>query len=274
MEPIVSIILPTHNRKELLKKAITSVQSQSLKDWELIVVDDISSDGTVEMMELYEKEDERIQYHRLEKDKVFGITKYLNHGINIAKGRYIARLDDDDSWCHPDKLKIQVAYLDKNPECVLVGSGAILVNEKDEDLYKYYKNETDKKIRQYALFSNPFTHTTVLFRKDAALSVGGYKKMQYAEDWDLWLKLGKLGKLYNFKEHFTRYLSAGQNNSFLHLKSQSKTLFSIIRTYKDSYPNYRKALFVNYLQLLYTYLPVFSKRYFHTFMIFLKRKYF
>jgi glycosyltransferase involved in cell wall biosynthesis len=271
---IVSIIAPTCNRANLLKKMIDSVLTQSFQLWELIVIDDISTDNTEKMMEEYSKKDARIKYYRIPVDKEPGITKYLNYGLNVAKGKYISRLDDDDYWMDNDVLKIQVDFLETNPEYVAVGGAAIIVNEKGDHVFKYTKYEKDEDIRKNALMANPMVHTAALFRKDVVLSIGGYEDLPYAEDWDLWLKLGKIGKIYNFQKYFTCYLSAGQNTSFIKQRPQSKEILKIIKKYRKDYPNYRKGFLINYTQYIYSFLPKSFKRKFQPFMIYLKRNYF
>jgi glycosyltransferase involved in cell wall biosynthesis len=273
-KPLVSIVLPTYNRLRLLRRAIDSVISQTYKNWEMLIIDDISSDGTKEAMEELQSKDSRFKYCRIETDKIPGISKYLNYGINNSKGKYIARLDDDDSWCNTQKLELQVNFLEKNPEYVLVGGGIIMVNENQDELYKYYKKEKDETIRKYALMANPFSHTSVMFKRDSAVSIGGYRNITFAEDWDLWLRLGMLGKLYNFKEYFTNYLSAGQNNSFKIQRRQTQAVLRLIKEYKDSYPNYYRGFYLNLVQYLYSFLPVFIRKRVQTFLYYLKRKYF
>ena len=227
--PKVSIVLPTYNRINWLIKSIDSVRSQTYQNWELFVIDDISSDGTDEKMKEICCEDSRIQYHKLPVTKEPGISKFLNFGINNGTGKYIARLDDDDKWIDNDKLRKQVEFMEKNPEYVLTGGGVIAINDKEEELFRYFENETDSQIRKKALLSNPFTHPTVLFRKDAAVKIGTYQILEFAEDWDFWLRLGKVGKLYNFPEYFAHYLMAGQNISLKNQRGLAKMLFKIIK---------------------------------------------
>jgi len=157
---------------------------------------------------------------------------------------------------------------------VAVGGAAIIVNEKGDHVFKYTKYEKDEDIRKNALMANPMVHTAALFRKDVVLSLGGYEDLPYAEDWDLWLKLGKIGKIYNFQKYFTCYLSAGQNTSFIKQRPQSKEILRIIKKYRKDYPNYRKGFLINYTQYLYSFLPNWFKKRFHSFMIYLKRNYF
>jgi glycosyltransferase involved in cell wall biosynthesis len=272
--PVVSIVVPTCNRAKLLQKTINSVLTQTYKEWELIVIDDISTDGTDLVMKEYEEKDKRIKYYKLEPDNILGIPKYLNYGISLAKGKYISRLDDDDYWIDNDVLKIQVNFLDNNPEYVVVGGAAIIVNEKGDHLYKYKKYETDEEIRKNALVANPLVHTTALIRKEALEKIGNYSNIVYAEDWDLWLKLGLVGKMYNFQKYFTCYLSAGQNNSFIQQRPQTKAILGIIGKYKKYYPNHTKGFIINSIQYTYSFLPNWFKRRFHSFMIYLKRNYF
>ncbi len=113
--PIVSIIMPTYNRADLLPRAIDSVLRQSYQDWELIVVNDASTDGTKDVLERYAKRDGRIMPVNNEKNEYrqFGIANTLNKAFKMARGRYIARLDDDDYWMDEGKLAKQVAVLGK-----------------------------------------------------------------------------------------------------------------------------------------------------------------
>ena len=103
--PKVSIVLPTYNRINWLIKSINSVKEQTYQNWELFVIDDISSDGTDEKMKEICSKDLRIQYHKLPVTKELGISKFLNFGILNGTGKYIARLDDDDKWIDNDKFK-------------------------------------------------------------------------------------------------------------------------------------------------------------------------
>lgn len=270
--PTVSIIMPTYNRIRMLEKAIQSVFDQSFKNWELIIIDDASTDETEARMKELDCREEAVRYMRIPKIENKGISEYLNIGLRNARGKYIARIDDDDFWCHKDKLKLQVEFMEKNPEYVVVGGGVILVDGKGDELFRYLKKETDEEIRSFALFSNPFTHATVLFKKDLALKLGGYKIIKHVEDMELWLRMGKHGKLYNMKEYFITYMTAGQNKSFTHQRENSKTVLEVIKMHKDDYPNFSKAYILNYTQYAYSFLPVFLKKKVQSFMYYFKRK--
>lgn len=272
--PVVSIVLPTYNRVELLTKAVNSVIEQSYNDWELIIVDDGSSDGTAERMKVMQENDNRINYLRISKINNSGIYQYLNIGLEKAKGKYIARIDDDDFWCYKDKLKCQVDFLDKNPEYDIVGGGVVLIDKDGNEMFKYFKKERDETIRDYALYCNPFTHATVMFRKDKALKLGGYRKLNHVEDMDLWLRMGMHGKMYNFQIYFIKYMSAGQNKSFTHQTRNSKTVLEVIKTHRKNYPHFYKAYLLNYMQYLYSFIPITFKKPIQSFLYYFKRKYF
>lgn len=273
-QPLISIVLPTYNREKMLAKAVNSVISQSYSNWELLVIDDASNDGTEVMMKNWNKKDERIKYFRIPVTKELGISKFLNFGINNSKGKYIARIDDDDSWCDVNKLRKQVDFLENNPDYVVCGGGVIIVDENCKERYRYFKNETDTEIRKKILYSNPFTHPTTMFRRDKAVELGGYLPFEHAEDWDFWLRLGKVGKLYNFPEYFANYFLAYHNISLRDPRTLGKMLLELIKKYKNDYPNYRKAYFLNSLQYLYSFIPSFIRKRFQHFLMYIKRKYF
>jgi len=191
--------MPTYNRAHLVGRAIESVISQTFQDWELIVIDDASTDGTLEMLHGWRNKDPRIVVIHNAVNQYPDISKTLNQGLAVARGKYIARVDDDDYWIAPEKLEKQIAFLETHTDHVLVGTGVIVVDDAGNERYRYLKREDDAAIRRGALAANPFTHSTVMYRRDAALSVHGYEKY-YAEDWMLWLKLGNRGKLHNLPE--------------------------------------------------------------------------
>ena len=198
----------------------------------------------------------------------------MNYGINISTGKYIARLDDDDEWYDPDKLLKQIDFLEKNSDYVIVGGGAIMVDGDRKEMFKFFKREKDSEIRNHALYANPFVHNTVLFRKDAAVETGGYKQIKFVEDWDLWLRLGRIGKLYNFQEYFSLYMNAGQNRSHENQNLTSKIILQYIKSYRKIYPNFKKAFVLNFMQYLFSFTPSFFKQRVQNFLFYIKRNYF
>ena len=155
--PSVSILLPTYNRAATLRRADESVFRQTFEDWELIVVDDTSTDGTPMVLEEMRARDSRVKIiNNMHSDyAVAGITGVLRQGFDVARGKYIARIDDDDYWIDDRKLEKQSAFLDAHPDYVVVGSGVVVVDGGENERYRYFKKETDKEIRKTALTANP-----------------------------------------------------------------------------------------------------------------------
>ena len=270
--PLVSILLPTYNRVATLSRAIDSAFEQSFVEWELIIIDDSSTDGTVSALQEYSQRDQRIKIIRNEHSDYaqVGITKVLNQGLAAARGKYIARLDDDDEWIDPRKLEKQVVYLDAHPDYVVVGGGVIVVDGAGQERYRYFKKETDEAIRKTALTANPFSHTTVMFRADVARAAGGYRA-RYAEDWDLWLAMGTRGKFYNFPEYFTAYTMNGLNKSFIHQRAQTRVILQFIGAHRREYPNFLWGYLLNLGQYMYTFLPIGIRKYFQARLSAVKR---
>ena len=257
--PRVSVVMSTYNRSALLLRAIESIRAQTFADWELVITDDASTDGTWKMLAEYAAKDARIKPIQNVAENLHYVAGILNAGIARAQGEYIARLDDDDWWIDADKLSKQVAYLDAHPDCVIIGTGVIVMDGAENERYRYLKAETDAAIRAGALSSSPFASSTVLYRKSVALAVGGYEK-QYAEDWILWLKIGTQGTMRNLQEYSIGYLMAGQNKSWEHQRPHAKTLLGIVVRFRRDYPHFFRAYAVNLMALCYTYLPSFIHR--------------
>lgn len=271
--PIVSIVIPTNNRAELLRKSLDSVLLQTFQEWEIIVVDNRSAGYTGKLMSEYMKADPRIKYFKITKSSIEGISEYLNFGIVQSKGKYIARLDDDDKWCCINKLRMQVDFFESNEDYVLTGGGVIMVDEKENELFRFFKNETDEIIRRKALLACPMEHTTVMFRKDIAIKVGCYGKYKVAEDWDFFLRLGNEGKLYNFQEYFTFYMQGIQNYSLKNQGEVARTEMRIILKYRKDYPLFIFGMVIHLTQYLYSFFPEIVKEKFQFLLRYIKRNY-
>jgi len=197
---LVSVIMPTYNRPELLSRAIKSVLTQSYNDYELIVVDDCSMDDTKDVVAGFN--DRRIRYIRLEKNSG-GSAIPRQTGLEKSKGKYIAILDDDSIWVDKDKLSLQVLYLEGHPECVIVGTDAIIINGDGSVRTHLHYPKTYIEIKNKLLMQQCFLHSSVMYRKEALLDVGGYSiykggyYMNYTDEYATWLKMGLVGELVN-----------------------------------------------------------------------------
>jgi glycosyltransferase involved in cell wall biosynthesis len=240
-----------------LTRSIDSALGQTNKNIELIVVDGGSTDGTYAIISDLHKKELRIK--PVLSEGRLNFVKSLNYGISISKGQYIARLDSDDFWCDPNKLYKQVQFLESNPDYLLVGGGIIVINEQGEELLRILHPRQDSDIRGRMLFDSPFAHSTVVFRRDVCMSVGGYdERLDYCEDWDLWLRLGRMGKMYNFRDYFVCY-TQGKHNRSNRVKDR-RAAFKLRRKYRDDYVGFHKAVLLSGILYFYSFLPFSIRR--------------
>jgi glycosyltransferase involved in cell wall biosynthesis len=248
----VSVILPTYNRSDFILDSILSVLEQSFGNFEIIVVDDGSDDNTESVVNSID--DDRVRYIKNEQN--IGIVRSLNRGIDLAEGEYIARIDDQDKWIDEYKLEKQVDFLKSHPDHVLVGTGGIVNDINNNELFRYTKPQNDKKIRENILLKNCFIHVSTIFRKRAFWEAGGYDESeQFVEDYGLWLRMGAVGKMANIQTYSVSYISDSDGISTQKKVQQFKKNFKLIRGHKKNYPNYLKGLFRNSIRLvIYGYL--------------------
>ena len=202
-DPTVSVLLPVHNGERYLRAAVDSVLDQTFADFELLAIDDGSTDATAEVLRQYAAGDARV---RVVSRPNRGLVHTLNEGIDLARGRYIARMDADD-LCRPDRLEVQVAYLDAHPDCVLVGSRVLVVDPDGLPIRTMATEQTHEAIDHAHLNCGwPVVHPAVTMRTDAVRRVGCYRD-QYntLEDTDLFLRLAEVGRLANVPEVLLDY---------------------------------------------------------------------
>lgn len=229
MNPLVSVIMSTFNRQESLARAIDSVLTQRYSPLELIIIDDGSTDHTSEILQLY---DDVSQVNWMKNPANIGLPASLNKGIQAAKGKYIARIDDDDFWIDPDKLIKQVTFLENNAECALLGTSYI--DEKGQIIMNPLKDST---IRKQILFRCPFYHSSVLIRAAALNAAGGYDdSLPYTEDWDLWLRIGMKWRLENLVEVTLRKMQGSNTMSERYFTQQFEIIGRLDRNYGRYYP--------------------------------------
>ncbi len=252
--PKITILLPVYNGNKWIEKSIRSALGQSFNDFELLVINDCSTDNTEQIVSSLVPQDQRIIY--LKNGKNLGLAETLNIGLGLAKGEYIARLDADDEWIDMDKLKKQVSLLDKHSDYLLVGTGAIVVDEDGEEITRYLLPKTDSEIRRKILRMNCFIHTSVLFRTKIVKEIGGYLHEKILEDHDLWLRLGRVGKFANLPEYSVKYLfhtkGVNSQNKILRLRQNMR----LAKENKAFYPNYMSALLLGWAKIIF--LPIFS----------------
>jgi glycosyltransferase involved in cell wall biosynthesis len=257
--PGVSVLMLTYNRAQFIGKAIESILAQQFQDWELLVVHDGPNEQITAIMEEWTKRDSRILY--LHRAIPGNIAEASNFGLSRARSEYIAVLDDDDYWADTEKLSKQVAFLDTHRDHCCCGGGVIVVDPDGQEQMRYLKPEFDGQIKRHALLANPLAHSTALYRRDSALQAGGYDEtLAGFQDWDLWLRLGKLGKLYNFPDYFL-YYRVWQGSASLRLsKRNTESAIRITRRHRHDYSGFAIALPLAWLHHAYAHLPMGVQR--------------
>lgn len=200
--PLVSVLMPIYNGAAYLHKALGSVLGQTFVDFELIAINDGSTDDSAEILNTVF--DPRVKVIH---QSNIGLAATLNRGIQIARGALVARQDQDD-LSHPERFARQVAFLNSNPDCVLLGTAAeIWVGDTKTERVHDHPNEHSI-LAFDLLFNNPFVHSSVMIRRDALLAVGGYstdKNRQPPEDYELWSRLVRIGRVANLSERLVVY---------------------------------------------------------------------
>ena len=198
--PMISILMPVYKTAPYLREAMDSILSQTFTDYELIVLNDCSPDDANEILDTYS--DPRIVRYRGEKN--VGLSNILNVGIGMARGKYIARMDSDDV-SYPDRLRIQVEYLESHPDIDLVSVGMQLFGAKDD---VWVREPNPEKVKINALFHSPILHASSMWRRERFEENGlrFRQEMVPSEDYDLWTRaLVKGLKLVNLRQVLYKY---------------------------------------------------------------------
>lgn len=183
-EPLVSVVIPTFNRKTMLSRAIDSVLEQSYTNLELFVIDDGSSDGTGECIRKY-CDDARFHYFYQENK---GQSAARNFGIGKSNGEFIALLDSDNYWLR-DKLKNQIEFFNGRKDSDILYSEIVPIDEHGKELPKRSQQRFSGYVLGNLLRANFVTNNTVLVKRKCFDEMGGFdEKLRYAEDYDLWLR--------------------------------------------------------------------------------------
>lgn len=187
--PKVSVILPFRNASNTLRRAIDSILDQTFRNFELILINDGSDDHPVEILSDYD--DSRIKIIHL---PTGGIVFSLNHGINISRGKYIARMDADD-FAYPERLELQQQYLTQNKKIGVVSGQVLYAGDRKKNqgyaLYVDWINSltSTEEIYLNRFVESPISHPSVMIRRELFDEYGLYKVGSFPEDYELWLRL-------------------------------------------------------------------------------------
>ena len=216
--PAVSVVLPAYNCGRWLGLAIESVLQQTFADFEIIIVNDGSTDNTEQIIHSFN--DQRINYVKNEKNE--GLIYSLNKAIDSSRGKYIARMDSDDI-CRPERLAKKKLFLDQNEDITVVASTVILINDQGENTVAWPLDQqtiTPGQIKRAILKQNCVVHPTVMMRSEVIKELKYKSYQKNIEDYDLWLRMLSRGhKIAKIKEPLLLYRIHGDSITGIHLKN-------------------------------------------------------
>jgi glycosyltransferase involved in cell wall biosynthesis len=225
--PLLSVILPAYNCRRYLGAAIASIAAQTHRDFEFLIVDDGSTDGSAAVIDHAAAADARIRVIRRANT---GIVGALNDGLAAATGELIARMDGDD-LAEPGRFAAQLAFFRAQPDCIAAGSAVWFIDPAGAVIDRYAPPLAHAAIEAELLRGNggALIHPALLLRRDALVAVGGYRR-QYdrAEDLDLFLRLARHGTLANLATPLLRYRVHAASTNFVHRAQQRLLTRSLV----------------------------------------------
>jgi glycosyltransferase involved in cell wall biosynthesis len=197
--PMITVLMPVYNGERHLAEAIDSILAQNYRDFEFIIINDGSTDGSESIILSYS--DPRIRYVKNETN--IRLIATLNKGLDLARGKYIARMDADDISL-PKRFSEQLAFLEQNPDVGVVGTWFNSFGSVDS-IVKYPTNDSD--IKYMALYQCPFCHPSVMLRASTIRDNALRYSMDYphAEDYEFWLQMARVSKLSNLPKVLFKY---------------------------------------------------------------------
>ena len=203
MIPQVSVIMSVYNGERYLSEAIESILQQSFVDWELVIINDCSTDGSLAIIQKYLLRDQRVKL--INNEQNLGLTKSLNIGIKDSTGKYIARLDADDS-CSPDRLQKQYDFMEAHPEVAICGSCGNYLDESGEIIGKKILPTEYREIKKKLLFNNQFIHSSLFICRAVIDKEGGYdESFRTSQDYEFILRIASKYPVANLPEQLVSW---------------------------------------------------------------------
>ncbi len=211
--PLVSVLIPVYNAQKYLQTAIKSILNQSFRDFEIIAIDDGSSDDSFKILKNLAKKDKRIRV--FQNDGNHNIAFTLNRAVKLARGKYLARMDGDDIAIH-NRLKRQVRYLNQHPNTVVVGSNCHTIDQDNNLLGQKRFPLSNVDIRSVLFLINPMQHPTMMINKTLLPKNFAWynENLPPAEDLDLLFRLATYGNVHNLRKPLLFYRLHLQSETF------------------------------------------------------------
>jgi glycosyltransferase involved in cell wall biosynthesis len=197
MTPTISVIMPVYNAERFVAETTDTVLNQTFGDFEFVIIDDGSKDRSREILEGYAKRDPRV---RVVSRPNTGYVRALNEALDLSRGEFVARIDADD-LCRPERFEKQLAAFRADSSLVCVGSCAEAIDEDGHKLGHYDTPLTHEAIEaSHLVGDSAIHHPSAMFRREVVRQLGNYRLLDPCEDYDLWLRLGEVGRLANLAE--------------------------------------------------------------------------
>jgi len=225
--PTVSVVMSVYNGERFLQQAILSIHQQTWTDFEFILIDDASTDASPAIIHDWAKRDSRIL--PVTNDHNLGLTRSLNKGIRLARGRWIARMDADD-FSLPERLDKQVGFLINNPQVGLLGSAAWIMNAEGIVEDTFHRNPTTHtEICWRVILANPFFHSSVMLDRQLALVNPYDESIPYGQDFELWGRFLEVTQGANLAEPLVQLGRHPNRVSILHTRDQFRLGLNIMK---------------------------------------------
>ena len=248
-EPKVTVLMSVYNGEKYLREAIDSILNQTFTDFEFLIINDGSTDKTQDILNSYN--DTRIKI--INNEENIGLTKSLNKGLRLSRGKYIARQDADDISL-PERLEKELQAIESSKEIGAVSCWIKIVNENTGEISFWpsdMENNSPEEIYYTLFFENCIAHSTVLFCKDIVLKIGGYSnRFEKSQDYDLWIRLSQVAKIVKLKENLVIRREHEENTSLdtisLHKIIEERLFLENIRNILPDKATPNHLLFIKY----------------------------
>ena len=227
-QPHLSVLLPVYNDDEFLEEAIRSILNQTYDDFELIALDDGSTDQSHSILQEFALKDSRI---RVFSHPNMGLGSTLNTGIERVRGELLARHDADDR-SHPQRFSKQVEFLATNPSVSLVGTATTVIDDSGNAKYRNSVATGNDDLRRRLRSSSPFAHGSVMMRRNHVVEAGGYPSIIWLEDLVLWRAISQLGEIDNIDLPLYEY-RVSPGNLYVPRKLQKQ----VTQLFQDRWPD-------------------------------------
>ena len=249
--PKISVLMPVYNGEKYITSAIESILHQTFRNFECIIIDDCSTDKTWNIIKKFALLNKKII--PLRNNKHIRITKTLNKGLAVAKGKYIVRMDADD-WSYPNRLEKQFAFMEKHRDVGVSGSAIEICNETlgVKNIRRYPL--TDRAVRKIIFRYSPFAHPATIWRREMLQAVHGYNEnIPLSQDYELYFRIGKICKFANLSNILLKLRTHNDSSSIIRGRYQEQyAIYSRIKAFLEL--EYHMSTF----DKLYTFLQIIS----------------